>query len=141
MIIPTNVHSVWTFLWAAIKEKFSNLSQLQKNLYLPQSKEFKAIIYIAIWSVITYDHSFKFSFSLDIPVSSYGGNHFKILLLQAVANRVNAPNDLRYIKLNRKSNSIYCYFTNQWFITDLVCGKKRNIWSHNAAWSIAKHKM
>ena len=36
--------------------------------------------------------SYKFSFSLDIPVSSYRGKHFKKLLLHAVANRVNMIN-------------------------------------------------
>ena len=71
-----------------IFEKFSNLSWLQKNLNIRQSKEFLKIVFIAISSVIIYDHSLKFSFSLDIPVSSYGGKHFKKLLLHAVANRV-----------------------------------------------------
>ena len=63
-----------------IFEKFSNLSWLQKNLNIRQSKEFLKIVFIAISSVIIYDHSLIFSFSLDIPVSSYGRESFKKLL-------------------------------------------------------------
>ena len=72
-----------------IFENFQISSWLEKNLYIRQSKEFFEYFSIAIWSVNTYDNSHKFSLSLDNPVSSYRGKHFKKLLLRAVANRVN----------------------------------------------------
>ena len=70
-----------------IFENFLILSRLQKNLHISKSKRKKDISFDEIQSVCKDDHSYQFSFSLDIPVSSCEGKHFKRLLLQAVADR------------------------------------------------------
>ena len=80
-----------------IFENFQISSRLQKNLYIRQSKEFFEYFYIAIWSVNTYDNSYKFLFSLDNSVSSCRGKYFQKLLLRAVANRVKYLVNIMYL--------------------------------------------